>query len=444
MKSRYLVATLAAFTLTVSALSATTTAAAGATVTPIPTSTGHILKQHIFAAPPTTADCQQDFGINCYSPNQLQRAYDLAPLFAKGITGSGHTIAIVDAFGSPTITHDLATFDQAFGLPAPPSLKIIAPAGAIPPYNINDSDMAGWAFETTLDVEYAHAMAPGANILLVETPVSETEGVQGFPEIVAAENYVINHGLADVISQSFGATEQTFPSKQSLLDLRGAFLNAFAHGVTVLGASGDDGATDASDAAGDTYPFRVTSWPASDPLVTSIGGTQLNLDAQGNRISPDVTWNDANVGIDAASGGGLSTVFTRPLFQIGVRNVVGNQRGVPDISMSAAVNGGAIVYESNQPEGAGFEIVGGTSEATPLFSGIVALADQVAHRRLGDINPALYLLNALPGNGIVDVTQGNNTSNGVVGFNATRGYDLATGLGTVDGAQFVPVLARLG
>ena len=92
----------------------------------------------------------------------------------------------------------------------------------MPPFDPTDSTMLSWATETTLDVEYAHAMAPDANILLVETPVAETEGVTGLPEIMAAENYVINHHLADVISQSFGATEQTFPSEQSLLDLRSA------------------------------------------------------------------------------------------------------------------------------------------------------------------------------------------------------------------------------
>ena len=110
---------------------------------------------------------------------------------------------------SPTIENDLAQFDSDFGLPAPPSLKIITPAGAPPPFDPNDDDMVGWAGETTLDVEWAHAIAPGANILLVETPVSETEGETGFPEIDESENLVIDHNLGAVISQSFGATEET-------------------------------------------------------------------------------------------------------------------------------------------------------------------------------------------------------------------------------------------
>ena len=166
------------------------------------------------------------------------------------MTGRGQTIVIVDSFGSPTIQNDLKVFDQTFSLPAPPSFKIIQPAGAVPPYDPTNADMVGWAGETTLDVQYAHTIAPGANILLVETPVSETEGVTGFPQIVEAENYVINHHLGGVISQSFGATEQTFPSKATLDSLRGAYENAAAHHVTVLAATGDSGAADVESRRG--------------------------------------------------------------------------------------------------------------------------------------------------------------------------------------------------
>ncbi len=174
-----------------------------------------------FAQPPTTAQCEQPppagAGIACYGPTQYEQAYDMNPLYHAGLTGAGKTIVLVDSFGSPTIQSDLQTFDQAYGLPAPPSFKIITPDG---PVNQSDPAAPGWGVETSLDVEYSHAMAPGANILLVETPVAETEGTVGFPEIVAAENYVIDHHLGDVISQSFGATEETFPSAG--VDLRAA------------------------------------------------------------------------------------------------------------------------------------------------------------------------------------------------------------------------------
>ena len=243
------------------------------------------------ANPPTTADCEKLYKIACYQPAQVQRAYNLPVVYAGGVTGQGTTIVIVDSFGSPTIEHDLSVFDHTFKLPAPPSFKIIQPAGPIPPYDPNNSDMVGWAGETTLDVEYAHTIAPGANILLVETPVSETEGVHGFPQIVAAEEYVLSHHLGDVISQSFSATEETFPAGTAIQALRGAYQAAYRDHVTVLAASGDSGATDLGLDETTYYTFRVTSWPDSDPLVTGVGGTQLHFSAQGKPTAPTV-WND--------------------------------------------------------------------------------------------------------------------------------------------------------
>jgi subtilase family serine protease len=400
-----------------------------------------------FVKPPTTAQCIASVGIPCYAPFQYHNAYDLNALYSRGLTGKGRTIVIVDSFGSPTIRHDLAKFDRDFGLPAPPSFKIIQPAGPVPPFDPNNGDMVGWAEETSLDVEWTHAIAPGANIILAETPVAETEGVTGFPEIVKAENFVIDHNLGDVISQSFGATEETFPSTQSLLDLRGAFKNAFAHNVTVLASSGDAGPTDFKLDLQSLYTHRVNSWPSSDPLVTSLGGTQLHLDANGNRIAPDNVWNDTALFQDAAaSGGGKSHVFSRPAFQNGVAGVVGAARGTPDISMSAAVDGGALVYLGFQGIGAppGYFIFGGTSESSPLFAGVVAIADQAAGKRLGWLNNKLYNIGSGAA-GIPDVTIGDNTvtftQNGqtftVPGFPAVKGYDMSTGLGTVDAAKLV-------
>jgi subtilase family serine protease len=413
--------------------------------------------------PPTTADCEAAFHVACYEPAQIQQAYDLPALYEKGVKGQRTTIVIVDSFGSPTIADDLATFDQQFGLPAPPSFKIIRPVGAIPRYDASDSQMVSWAGETSLDVEYAHTIAPEANILLVETPVAETEGVTGFPQIVKAEEYVINHHLGDVISQSFSATEQTFPSKASVEALRGAYTDADRHHITVLAATGDNGAADVGPDGQTFYTHPVTSWPASDPLVTGVGGTQLHLDANGNRLSPDTVWNDTYsvpaqqfIFGDAgpsplAGGGGKSIFFGRPAYQNLVRKVVGHSRGVPDVSMSAACNGAVDVYQSFGGEAPGWYPTCGTSEATPLFAGIVTLAAQVAHHPLGLINPALYLMAAKHLPGLVDVTSGDNTvsfthggrSYTIRGFTAGPGYNLASGLGTVNAADFVPELAAL-
>jgi subtilase family serine protease len=411
--------------------------------------------------PPTEAQCVATFTVPCYNPPQFHAAYDEQPLFDRGITGKGQTIVLVDSFGSPTIQSDLATFDAQFGLPAPPSIKVIQPAGPVGAFD--PATMDGWAGETTLDVEWSHAMAPGANILLVETPVAETEGTAGFPQIVEAENYVVNHHLGDVISQSFGATEQTFPGTRSLLQLRSAYLNAYRHHVTVLAATGDTASTGYSNTSGTLlFTHRAVDWPASDPLVTGVGGTQLQLNAAGQRTAPDQVWNDSyNTALNQAffgdngpnafgTDGGKSVVFGRPAYQDGVARVTGRQRGVPDISMSGACSGLVVTYASYAGEPTGWYVVCGTSEASPLFAGIVALAGQVAHHSLGLINPALYALSADHAPGLVDVTQGNNTTaftqNGtlftVPGFSAKRGYDLASGVGTVNAALFVPELAR--
>ena len=382
---------------------------------------------------------------NGLAPAQVAAAYDLGPLRHLGITGKGQTIVIVDSFGSPTIAADLKYFDNHFKLPAPPSFRVIQPAGQVPPFHAGNSNRVGWAQETTLDVEWAHVIAPGARILLVETPTSENEGTTGFPQIVTAENYVLRHKLGQVISQSFAATEQTFPSRSSLLALRGAYKLAARDHVTVLAATGDEGATSYKYNMQDLYTSRAVSWPATDPLVTAVGGTQLALRADGSRRSHDVAW--------ANGGGGTSIDFGRPAYQRGVRALTGSARGVPDISMDASCGSAVAIYTSFS--GGQWNPICGTSLATPLFAGIVALADQYAgHGKphsLGLINPAIYAIAARHERGVVDIRSGNNTqrfSQGgkqytVKGFAARPGYDLVTGVGTIDAAYFVPELAKL-
>jgi subtilase family serine protease len=411
--------------------------------------------------PPTKAFCERKFKIACYLPRQIQRAYRVPALLRSGIDGRGQTIVVVDSFGSPTVRRDLKAFDRGAGLPAPPSLRVIHPAGQVRRYRPT-SNREGWAGETDLDVEYAHTMAPGARILVVATPTSENEGTTGFPQIAAAEKYVISHHLGDVISQSFSATEQTFPSRKSLLRLRGAYTEAARSGVTVLAASGDSGAADVKFNQTTYYLHRVTSWPDSDPLVTGVGATQLHLTAKGRHAAPDTVWNDTfNAATNKfivgdggpnplAGGGGKSAIFGRPSYQDGVAAIVGSHRGVPDISMSGACNGAADMYQSFRGQPAGWYPTCGTSEATPEFAGIVALADQVAGRPLGAINSLLYRMSAQHLPGITDVVSGNNTVSfrphtklrTVHGFRAKPGYDLASGVGTVDARLFVFELAK--
>lgn len=402
-------------------------------------------------APPTTAECVSIAHFRCYGPTQIETAYNEQPLFRAGITGAGETIVIVDSFGAPDIRSDLVHFDHTYGLATPPDFSIVK-YGTVPPFNPQTATMAGWAGEATLDVEYSHTAAPGADILLVETPTAETVGVTGFPTIVNAENYVINHGLGDVITQSFGATEQTFKTPETIVPLRSAYENAERSGITVLAASGDTAAAGAMTATGaHYYHYAVVGWPASDPLVTAVGGTQLNLSTAGAEVAPDSTWNTTTVagGPDGGSGG-YSDVFTRPSYQNSVASVVENRRGVPDISMSASCAGAVNIYMTGTPTGTGWFQICGTSEASPLFAGIVALADQRAGHDLGLLNPALYAMKAANAAGLVPVTRGNNSTYFVTsatgkkvsirGYSATAGYNLATGLGTINAALFVPEL----
>jgi subtilase family serine protease len=378
-------------------------------------------------APLSTSDCLATYGVRCYGVPQLHTAYDLNALYRKGTDGSGTTIVVAIPFGSPTIRHDLAVFDRQFHLPDP-ELRIM-PLADFPPYDPTDIERVEWAAATTQQVEDAHAIAPGARIVLAEVANSD------FPALVQGERTLIDEGIGDVITTIEVAPESSFPGvpqgdDSSLLALRGAYQDAAAHHVTMLAPAGNGGVS--------------ANWPATDPLVTAVGGSQMYLDDAGHRLRPDTTWND---GFGTAGGGGVSTVFDRPSYQSGVAGVVGAHRGEPDITMTASVNGGGWVYTSfDGTGGIGWDIFDGTGESTALFAGIVALADQTAGHRLGLINPALYRLGGLASNGvrstgIVDITRGDNTLNGVPGNTATRGYDLATGWGTLDARFFVPALA---
>ena len=335
-KARRVSAVVGAFALTASAavVSAGTAVSASAATTATHASKaqgslvpGVLHAGHATSQPPTTAECETAFQVACYEPGQIQTAYNLQPLFQRGVTGRGQTIVIVDSFGSPTIRNDLKVFDQTFHLPAPPSFKIIQPAGAVPPYDPTNSDMVGWAGETTLDVQYAHTMAPGANILLVETPVSETEGVTGFPQIVEAENYVVNHHLGDVISQSFGATEQTFPNKATLESLRSAYENAAAHHVTVTAATGDSGAANVEVWTETTYYlYPMAELAAERPAghrrgrhpaaperdrAAHLAGHRLERHLQQGRPSSS---SSVTAGPNPLAGsGGKSIFFSRPV-----------------------------------------------------------------------------------------------------------------------------------
>ena len=398
--------------------------------------------------PPTTAQCVANTHpeIVCLSPSLMHTLYDTDSLLNAGTDGTGQTIAIIDCYGSPTIRRDLKAFDTGYGLAAPPSFTIIQPAGPVPAFNPNDPSMVGWATETSLDVEWAHAMAPGASIVLAETPTAENFGMSGFKDIATAENDIITNHLATVISESFGTPEQTFrnDSLATFAPLEVPFAKAAAAGITILAATGDFGATGLKRGGTSFYQKQVVNWPASDPGVTAIGGSHLQLDTSGQRDDQDVVWNES-FKHPQAEGAGKSAVFSRPSYQDGVAKATGRHRAIPDVVMAASCGDSVVVHLSSGVQ-SGWWFVCGTSEATPLFAGIVAMADQVAGHGLGQIDPALYSLLAAPDtHGVTDITLGDNSiwtkADHVVGFYAGAGYDVASGIGTIDGAKFVPALA---
>ena len=442
--------------------------------------------------PPTQSQCATATPVKrrCFAPQALQSAYNLQPLYDLGLNGTGKTIAIVDSFGSDTIAHDLHVFDQAFhiapmcgeegvtctsGMPTFSQFHLQgAPATKSIPGNgtSGQEDRSAWALEVSLDVETSHAMAPGANILLVTTPTAETLGVQGFPDMMNAEQYVVDHHMADVISQSFASAEEAFGSAQSLLNLRHAYISAAANGVTVLGSSGDGGTanvikTPVKNAT--LIPFPSVEWPASDPLVTGVGGTYLCTDPNApstqtrtlDNTSPpsncqgqsatEVGWIDA--------GGGFSHVFARPSYQNTLpagSTPIGSMRGVPDIGLQASSRTGALVYITLPPSGngglacganpcsTGWYDIGGTSLSCPQWAALVAIADQSAGHGLGLINPALYSIasnSTKYAADFYDVTTGNNQANpSVPGYPASTGWDPVTGLGTPNAANLIPDL----
>jgi len=455
------------------------------------------------AAPPSQAACAAVHR-RCFNPTAMANSYDYAGLHAAGTEGQGITIAIVDSFGADTIRTDLGNFDTVFGLPhlcgetgpstpagncpssVSPRFDIVQfqggpPASPPPPNNGTGQENHNlWDLEVALDVEWAHATAPMANIMLVTTPTAETLGVQGFQQMMNAEQQVVDNHMADVITQSFGAGEGSFHNgTASINQLRQAFVDAQANHVSVFASSGDGGtANNFKEPVKNPamIPYQSVIWPGSDPLVTAVGGTYLCTDATTgigvDSISPPVNCQSAPGDREpawVASGGGYSILFGRPSYQNvlppgssyvgsspGAPGPNSNMRGVPDIAYQASSRTGVLVYltEPNttssgtgcggaNPCSTGWYTVGGTSSSSPQWAGIAAMADQVAGHDLGFLNPALYSIAnnaALYAADFYDPTVNNNGCCGEPGWPASKGWDAVTGLGTPDVAHLIPDL----
>jgi subtilase family serine protease len=389
------------------------------------------------AAPPSIADCLKQFKRACLTPAEVRAYYGVDVLARDGITGKGRTIAIIDSFGSPTLQADLHAFDSAFGLPDP-SLTVLSPLGDIP------ETASGWPVETTLDVEWAHAIAPDARIVVLRSPIDETEGVQGLPQFLALEQYALSHHLADVLSQSWGATEDTLldaPGQKLISQFHAFYSKAVAAGLTIVAGSGDQGAAGVDLTLKRVFPWPAVGFPASDPLVLAVGGTSLDV-AAGGQLAHEVGW--------PLSGGGVSRQFAEPAYQRGlpksVQQMLGGHRGLPDIAYDAAPGSSVLVYVHGA-----WRPVAGTSAAAPQWAGLVALADDLAGHDLGSINPALYQLacSTRYAADFRDITLGQSlgpsaggTALGGVGFRAGPGWDAVTGLGSPRAATLVADLAH--
>jgi subtilase family serine protease len=397
--------------------------------------------------------CNVGFRLRCYTPGIIQKAYDFTGAYSLlggySNAGKGEIIIIIDAFGSPTIQHDLNTFDQAFGIP-PTTVNIICPQGC-PSFNPNSGNQVGWSFETTLDVEYSHAMAPAATIDLVVASSNFGNAINN------AEQFALDNNLGQVWSQSFGASECLFRGDNSqFTQAQVIYQQATAKGITLLASAGDSGAQEGC-------PTNSAIFPSSDPLNIAVGGTHLNVAATGTYKS-ETTWNDEEdnfllqqgVIFPFATGGAPSVFFPLPSYQSSISltpfNCSGNTlstcttgaiyspftRTTSDVAYNADLDGGVIGYWSAIPRQAGFYIFGGTSAGSPQWAAIVALADQLHASSLGFITPTIYSLGGT--SALHDTTVGSNTLEPGTGFSATSGYDAPTGVGTPDVGNLIPAL----
>jgi hypothetical protein len=325
------------------------------------------------------------------TPAQVKHAYGLDKV---GYFGTGQTITIVVAYDDPNIQSDLNVFDQAYGILGTTITKV----------NLGGSTTdAGWSLETALDVEWAHVIAPRANIVLVEAATDSLN------DLLAAVNVARNYPGASVVSMSWGSSE--FRSETAYDSY---FTTPAGHTpVAFVAAAGDEGA------------WAGATWPSVSTNVLSVGGTTLTLDAQGNYRS-ETTW--------SGGGGGYSRYESEPAYQQALQS--SGRRATPDVSYDASPNTGFAVYDSVPYFGSsGWAQIGGTSAGTPQWAGLLALADQgraLSGQALISSAPAAAA--ALSTSAFHDVTSGSN------GYRAASGYDLATGRGTPVASVLVPSL----
>jgi subtilase family serine protease len=419
------------------------------------------------------------------TPAQLRSAYGVDSAIASGNDGSGQTVAIIDAYASPTIAADLNTYSGKHGLPtmnggqfqqvAAPGTYNHPESGARAAKKLPVQDPQGWYGEETLDVEAVHSIAPGANIVYVGAP-------NNYQDLDAALNHVVDQHLADIVTNSYGWGGEALPPGfiKPQLD---TMIEAAATGIGVYFSSGDDGDETGGIAGNSPTP----DWPASSPWVTAVGGTSLGVGASGQYLFEtgwetgksnlsNGAWSPAYPGgYQYGSGGGTSRLFAQPAYQAGVvpaaiagRNGGAPARVIPDIAALGDPTTGMLVGQTQTfPDGTvayGEYRIGGTSLASPLMAGFMALVQQKAGHTIGFANPLIYAhagstayhdVTASSGLGavradyvnLVDAGDGYGYTLRSLGFDSqltihtAAGYDDVTGVGTPNGAAFLDALS---
>lgn len=393
-----------------------------------------------------------------YTPQQIKGAYGIS-----GYDGSGQTVAIIDAYAAPTIAQDVNQWSTNRGLPTMKPgqfTQVVAPGTYHHPEKGLKQDPQGWYGEETLDVEAVHGMAPGANIIYVGAP-------NNFQDLDAALNDVVDKHLAQIVTNSYGFDTELLPAGY-IQPQEDTILQGVVEGIGIYFSSGDN--SDESLIEG----YRTTDWPASSPFVTAVGGTTLAVSASNTYLFETGWGTTASSWTNSAwsptppgtwlygSGGGVSQIFPEPFYQQGVvQNAVFATQGrtgraVPDVAALADPNAGYLIGETQTfPDGSikySEYRIGGTSLASPIMAGIMALADQAAGFVHGFANPLFY---SLAGTGAfrdvvspsstlavvrtnydnsVDASGGLSyslrTLNQTLSLQTTPGYDDVTGVGT--------------
>jgi subtilase family serine protease len=391
---------------------------------------------------------------SCYTPRQIEAAYGILPLLARGVDGRGQTVVlpeIAEGLFPPAqytdIRRDVALFDRIFALPAPELRVDNSIARSSSPWQADG--------EEVLDAEMVHTAAPRAAITIVLVkPSSFNDASGGVGAAVASlQAAITQHGAVVSISAAGQTGGEHCDTSAEVNQLNSALQNAINHHITVVAASGDVGAAGepchlAEGLIGGSFPaVKEVNLPASDPLVLAAGGTALTANHKTGSYVSETGWGlpDGNPGTQfQASGGGFSRLFARPSYQAGLP-ARGTGRGVPDVAADAAPNTGMALISSNSGSGYTVRNSGGTSAAAPLWAGVIALADQDAHRQLGFVNAAIYQIGRTNGRAFHQSTTADNTisfpPHTITGYHAGRGWNPVTGWGSPNAAVLIPLLA---